>query len=103
MPIFVTIVDFIGVMGGYVVSVYRLGFNENMYLINTIDFLSFSDYFSGVIKATVFVFIISLISCYNGLYSEKGAFGVGSATTNAVVLSSIIILVFNYFLTEIFF
>jgi len=103
MPIFVTIVDFIGVMGGYVVSVYRLGFNENMYLINTIDFLSFSDYFSGVIKATVFGFIISIISCYNGLYSEKGAFGVGSATTNAVVLSSILILVFNYFLTEIFF
>ena len=103
MPIFVSIVDFIGVMGGYVVSVYRLGFNENMYLINTIDFLSFSDYFSGVIKATVFGFIISIISCYSGLYSEKGAFGVGSATTNAVVLSSILILVFNYFLTEIFF
>ena len=70
---------------------------------NVIDFLSFSDYFSGVIKATVFGFIISIISCYNGLYSEKGAFGVGSATTNAVVLSSILILVFNYFLTEIFF
>ena len=103
MPIFVTIVDFIGVMGGYVVRVYRLGFNENMYLINTIDFLSFSDYFSGVIKATVLGFIISIISCYNGLYSEKGAFGVGSATTYAVVLSSILILVFNYFLTEIFF
>ena len=103
MPIFVTIVDFIGVMGGYLVSVYRLGFNENMYLVNTIEFLSFSDYFSGVVKATVFGFIISIISCYNGLYSEKGAFGVGSATTNAVVLSSILILVFNYFLTEIFF
>ena len=103
MPIFVTIVDFIGVMGGYVVIIYRLGFNENMYLINTIEFLSFSDYFSGVIKATVFGFIISIISCYNGLYSEKGAFGVGSATTNAVVISSILILVSNYFLTEIFF
>jgi phospholipid/cholesterol/gamma-HCH transport system permease protein len=103
MPIFVTIVDFIGVTGGYLVSVYRLGFNENMYLINTIDFISFSDYLSGVIKATVFGFIISIISCYNGLYSKKGAFGVGSATTNAVVISSILILIFNYFLTEIFF
>ena len=103
MPLFVTLVDFIGVMGGYLVSVHRLGFNENMYLINTIDFLSFADYLSGVIKATVFGFIISVISCYCGLYSGKGAFGVGSATTNSVVLSSILILVSNYILTEIFF
>ena len=103
MPLFVTLVDFIGVMGGYFVSVHRLGFSENMYLINTIDFLSFSDYLSGIIKATVFGFIISIISCYCGLYSGKGAYGVGSATTNSVVLSSILILVFNYILTEIFF
>ena len=103
MPIFVTIVDFIGVMGGYLVSVYRLGFNDNLYLMNTIDFLSLSDYLSGVIKATVFGFIISIISCYNGLYSGKGAFGVGSATTNAVVVSSILILISNYLLTELFF
>ena len=74
-----------------------------MYLINTRDFISFSDYLSGVIKAIVFGFIISIISCYNGLYSKKGAFGVGSATTNAVVISSILILIFNYFLTEVFF
>ena len=103
MPIFVTIVDFIGVMGGYLVSVYRLGFNENLYLINTIDFLSLSDYLSGIFKALTFGFIISIISCYSGLYSGKGAFGVGSATTNSVVISSILILFSNYILTEIFF
>tara|TARA_Y100000996_G_C22557735_1_gene656220 strand:+ start:3540 stop:4307 length:768 start_codon:yes stop_codon:yes gene_type:complete len=103
MPIFVTLVDFIGVMGGYIVSVYRLGFNENLYLINTINFLSIGDYLSGVFKATAFGFIISIISCYSGLYSGKGAFGVGSATTNAVVFSSILILISNYILTEVFF
>ncbi len=103
MPIFVTLVDFIGVMGGYIVSVYRLGFNENLYLVNTINFLSISDYLSGIFKAVTFGFIISIISCYNGLYSGKGAFGVGSATTNAVVVSSILILVSNYILTELFF
>ena len=48
-------------------------------------------------------FIISIISCYSGLYSGKGAFGVGSATTNSVVVSSILILFSNYILTEIFF
>ena len=103
MPLFVTLVDFIGVMGGYLVSVHRWGFNENMYLINTIDFLSFADYLSGVIKDNVFGFIISVISCYCGLYSGKGSFGVWSATTNSVVLSSILILVSNYILTDIFF
>mgnify|MGYP001427644640 FL=1 len=103
MPIFVTLVDFIGVMGGYLISVYKLGFNENLYLINTINFLSFNDYLSGIFKALVFGFIIAIVSCYSGLYSGKGAFGVGSATTNSVVVSSILILFSNYVLTEIFF
>ena len=103
MPIFVTLVDFIGVMGGYLVSVYKLGFNENLYLLNTINFLSLNDYLSGIFKALVFGFIISIVSCYSGLYSGKGAFGVGSATTNSVVISSILILFSNYILTEIFF
>ncbi len=103
MPIFVTLVDFIGVMGGYLVSVYKLGFNENLYLLNTINFLSLNDYLSGIFKALVFGFIISIVSCYSGLYSGKGAYGVGSATTNSVVISSILILFSNYILTEIFF
>ena len=103
MPIFVTLVDFIGVMGGYLVSVYKLGFNENLYLLNTINFLSLNDYLSGIFKASVFGFIISIVSCYSGLFSGKGAFGVGSATTNSVVVSSILILFSNYILTEIFF
>ena len=103
MPLFVTLVDFIGVMGGYLVSVYRLGFNENLYLINTLDFLSLSDYLSGIFKSITFGFIISILSCYCGLNSGKGAFGVGTATTNSVVISSILILFSNYVLTEIFF
>ena len=103
LPIFVTLVDFIGVMGGYTVSVFRLGFNENIYLMNTVNFLSFTDYFSGIVKASIFGFIIAIVSCYNGLYSGKGSFGVGTATTNAVVSSSILILIFNYILTELFF
>ena len=103
LPIFVTLVDFIGVMGGYLVSVHRLGFNDNLYLLNTLDFLNLGDYLSGVFKAIAFGFIISIVSCYCGLFSDKGAFGVGSATTNAVVVSSILILSSNYFLTELFF
>jgi phospholipid/cholesterol/gamma-HCH transport system permease protein len=58
---------------------------------------------SGVIKVAVFGFIIALMGCYNGFHSRGGAQGVGAATTNAVVTSSILILAANYFLTSILF
>ena len=103
MPLLVTFADIIGVYGGYLISTLRLGFNETIYISNTINFVSFEDYFSGMVKSIVFGFIIALMSCYHGLYTGKGSFGVGSATTNAVVSSSVLILVFNYILTEVFF
>lgn len=103
MPLLVTLADIIGVYGGFLIGSLRLGFNETIYITNTLDFLSFNDYLSGITKSIVFGFIISVMSCYNGLYTGNGAYGVGSATTNAVVSSSVLILVFNYILTEMFF
>lgn len=103
MPILVFIADVIGVMGGYIVSVYKLGFNASNYLQNTYDFVEFNDVFSGLVKAAVFGFIITLMGCYHGYNSKGGAQGVGQATTNAVVSASILILCSNYILTEIFF
>jgi len=103
MPILVFIADIIGVLGGYVVSVYKLGFNASNYLQNTYDFVEFIDVFSGLVKAAVFGFLITLMGCYHGYHSKGGAQGVGQATTNAVVSSSILILCFNYILTELFF
>ena len=61
------------------------------------------DVISGLVKAAVFGFMIALMGCYAGYYSKGGAQGVGTATTNAVVSSSILILTFNYVLTELFF
>ncbi len=103
MPILVFVADVIGVMGGYLVSVYKLGFNPSNYLQNTYDFVEFLDVFSGLVKAAVFGFLITLMGCYHGYHSKGGAQGVGQATTNAVVSASILILCFNYILTEIFF
>lgn len=103
LPLLVLVADIIGVFGGYIVGVYKLGFNPNVYLSNTIDFLEPLDVISGLVKAAVFGFIIALMGCYNGFNSKGGAQGVGSATTNAVVSSSILILVFNYMITELFF
>ncbi len=103
LPLLVLIADIIGVFGGYLVGVFKLGFNPNVYLANTIDFLEPLDVISGLVKAAAFGFIITLMGCYNGFHSKGGAQGVGSATTNAVVSSSILILIFNYIITELFF
>ncbi len=103
LPLLVLIGDIIGVFGGYIIGVYKLDFNAATYLKNTFDFLEFQDVFSGLVKASVFGFLITLMGCYNGYNSKGGAQGVGSATTNAVVSSSILILIFNYLITEMFF
>jgi len=103
LPLLVLIADAIGVFGGYVVSTQSLGFNGAVYIKNTVDFVTHDDVQSGVIKVAVFGFIIALMGCYNGFHSRGGAQGVGAATTNAVVSSSILILAANYFLTSVLF
>ncbi len=103
MPILVAIADSIGVFGGYVASTQSLGFNGSVYLNNTMAALAYKDVSSGLIKAAVFGFIIALMGCYNGFHSKGGAQGVGGATTNAVVSSSILILAANYILTNLLF
>ena len=103
LPVLVLIGDIIGICGGYMIGVYKLDFNATTYLVNTWDYLKPMDIISGLTKASVFGFIITLLGCYNGYNSQGGAQGVGQATTNAVVSSSILILIFNYILTEIFF
>jgi phospholipid/cholesterol/gamma-HCH transport system permease protein len=103
MPILVAIADSIGVFGGYIASTQSLGFNGSVYMNNTMNGLTFDDVSSGLIKAAVFGFIIALLGCYNGFNSKGGAQGVGAATTNAVVTSSILILAANYLLTNLLF
>ncbi|MGE4314058.1 MAG: MlaE family ABC transporter permease [Pseudobdellovibrionaceae bacterium] len=103
LPILVLIGDIIGVLGGYIVAIYALGFNSGTYISNSWDILESMDVISGLVKAGVFGFIVSMMGCYHGFNSGRGAQGVGAATTNAVVSSSILILIFNYILTQIFF
>ena len=103
LPLLVVVADVIGVMGGYLVGVYRLGFNGAAYLSQTREYLEPIDVTSGLVKAAVFGFIITLMGCYQGYRSSGGAAGVGTATRNAVVSASILILITNYMLTGIFF
>ena len=103
LPLLIFVADIIGVFGGFLVSVYKLGFNPSIYLQNTWDFMEALDVVSGLVKASVFGFLVALMGCYHGYHSKGGAQGVGTATTNSVVSASILILCFNYILTEAFF
>ena len=103
LPALAAMGDAIGIMGGYLVGITRLDFNAAAYMTNTIDFLEAGDVVSGLVKASVFGFLVALMGCYHGMNSGRGARGVGRATTNAVVSASILILASNYLLTELFF
>ncbi|MCY3877678.1 MAG: ABC transporter permease [Rhodobacteraceae bacterium] len=103
MPVLTGVGDILGIMGGYLVGVYRLGFNSAAYLQTTLQFLQRPDVTSGLAKAAVFGLIIALVGCYFGMNSGRGAKGVGRATTGAVAASSALIIASNYVLTEIFF
>ena len=103
LPLLVLVANVIGIFGGYLVSVFKLGFNPATYLQSTVAALTTEDVVSGLVKAAVFGFLITLMGCYPGYHSKGGAQGVGRATTNAVVSASILILCFDYILTELFF
>jgi phospholipid/cholesterol/gamma-HCH transport system permease protein len=103
LPLLVIVANVIGVFGGYIVGIYKLGFGRYEYINNTFEFLETEDVVSGLVKAAVFGFLVALMGCYQGYHSEGGAQGVGAATTKAVVSASILILTANYVITELFF
>ena len=103
MPLLVAIADSLGVFGGYVIATRSLGFVGSVYLKNSVDFVTREDVMSGLIKPAVFGFIIAMMGCYHGFHSRGGARGVGTATTNAVVAASVLVLAANYILTSLIF
>ncbi len=103
LPCLVLIGDIIGILGGYLVAVYVLDFNGVRYVTDTWNFLQTMDVVSGLIKAAAFGFVLTVMGAYHGFNAQKGAQGVGAATTDAVVSSSILILVLNYLMTQAFF
>jgi phospholipid/cholesterol/gamma-HCH transport system permease protein len=103
MPILTLFADVVGILGGYLVSVNLLGSNPTIYLRRTFDYLDLEDFYTGLLKSVVFGMIIAIIGCYQGFHTQGGAEGVGKATTKAVVMSSLLILIANYFITALFF
>ena len=103
LPLLTTWANFIGIIGGYVVGVKLLGINSAIFLNKIYDLTELSDIYNGLVKAAVFGVILALIGCYKGFYTRGGAEGVGLSTTQAVVLSSVLILMSDYMLTALMF
>ena len=99
LPALTVVTDIIGIIGGYFVTVVLLGTSSKSYLRTTWTYLQMEDIYIGLIKACFFGAAFTLISCYKGFYTEGGAEGVGKATTGAVVISSMVILISDYFLS----
>jgi len=99
MPLLVAVADAIGIMGGYGVSVFSLGQTPAVYIEHSTSYLNLNDLYAGIIKAAFFGGIIGIVSCSEGFHCSGGAQGVGHATTRAVVVSAMSILVSDYILT----
>jgi phospholipid/cholesterol/gamma-HCH transport system permease protein len=103
LPLLIVIGDVVGILGGYLISVVYFGANPVTYVQNTFRYMDVEDVTSGLIKAAVFGLIVSVVGCQKGYHTRGGAEGVGRATTRAVVLASISILIADFFLTKILF
>jgi len=103
LPILTILSDFIGIVGGYLVGVKLLGINEGAFINKIIKYLDPEDIYNGLVKAAFFGIILSVVSCYKGFYTKGGAEGVGRSTTEAVVFSSLMILISDYVLTSLMF
>jgi len=101
LPLLTTISVFIGLVGGMVASVFSLQISATTFWERAIAILQFSDLMQGFSKSVVFGFILATVGCYQGLNVRGGTQGVGRATTQAVVVSSVLIIVADTFLTKI--
>ncbi len=103
LPLLTVFADLVGIIGGFLVSVQMLGANPVVYIRRTVNYMELNDIYSGLLKAAIFGIIIAIVGCYKGFYTKGGAEGVGRATTGAVVLASMLILISDYFLTALLF
>ena len=93
--------DLMGLFGGYIVAVSRLGLSTRQYWTSTYQQLQFADVFQGLCKPFFFGFIIATVGCYFGFSTKGGTQGVGRSTTQAMVAASVLILIVDFFLTQL--
>jgi phospholipid/cholesterol/gamma-HCH transport system permease protein len=102
-PLLSGIFDVVGIYGGYLVGVKLLGVSSGAYFSQMSSVVTSADIWNGFVKSLSFGLIVAWVCCFKGFYAERGAEGVSHATTQAVVMSSVLILVWDYFLTSVLF
>jgi len=103
LPLLTVYANIMGILGGYVIGVFKLGIGANMYWRMTYDPLVFKDVFTGLIKSVAFGIVIAIIACFQGMNTEGGAEGVGRSTTRSVVISFIMIIAVDCLITASFY
>ncbi len=100
LPLLAALFSLMGALGGYLIAVHMLGQSPNVFINETLYSVDANDFYIGLIKAAVFGLILTLVGCYKGYQAKGGSAGVGKATTEAVVLASVTVLISDYFLTS---
>ncbi len=103
LPCLTVISDVTGMIGGFLVGTLGVGINPYLYLAKNFDALVLKDVNSGLAKSFIFAILVALVSCHQGLSVEGGAEGVGKATTQAVVISIVLIIVVDCLATAVFY
>jgi phospholipid/cholesterol/gamma-HCH transport system permease protein len=103
LPMLTIIGDFLGVFGGLLIAKFQLNLTAGFYLNDVLSAITLEDIFSGIGKSIFFAFWVAIVGCYNGLSAKGGADGVGRATTNTVVVTAILVLTTDFFLTKLFY
>ncbi len=100
-PLLTVMANVIGTIGGLLVTVYKWGVPSTVYWDDILNYMDIGDFMHGLIKSVFFALIIVTVSCYKGFTCEGGAEGVGRSTTGAVMISMVMILVSDYFITSV--
>ncbi|MCK4882112.1 MAG: ABC transporter permease [Candidatus Omnitrophica bacterium] len=103
LPILTVFADLVGIMGGFVICVYKLYISPTLYFTMVTEALTVKDIVTGLTKTICFGAIIALVGCHQGLNVQSGAEGVGRSTTTAVVISFILIIIADCFFTTLFY
>ena len=101
VPLLTVVADLFGLIGGWLVSLYTLHLNTSLYWSIALRSLTYNDALEGLLKPLAFGFIIGIIGCYHGLYTVGGTRGVGRSTTRAVVISSVLVIITDFFISRL--
>lgn len=101
LPLLTVLADFLGILGGALVGVVRLDIPVSVFMNDIYTYVGIKDFMHGFLKTFAFAFMIATVSCYKGLHTKGGAEGVGKATTEAVVLSMVLVMVLDYFISAV--